>query len=214
VPYKHEMESVAGAEAITDEDLIRRVRHYDTMAFEALVYRYQKPALRVAHRCVGQQAEAEDMVQEAFLRIYRHVRQYDPEAASFKTWFFSILVNLCRNAVRRNRAFSFTELPRDAPAAGDPEDNLARGEERASLAAAVARLPPNQRMALILRHYEGFSYSEAAAALGLSARAFGSLLARAQRSLRRELAGREKNFRSGDAFPRSACIKQRANSSE
>jgi len=182
--------------------------------FESLVDRYRKSALRVARRRIGQPAEAEDLVQEAFLRVHCHARQYDPEAAPFETWFFSILINLCRNAIKRNRSFLFVELSEDMPAIDDIEDNLAHKEEGAALAAAVARLPPNQRLALILRYYEGFSHSEAAAALGLSVRAFGSLLARARRSLRRELAEFEKNFRLGDDFSRSVCIKQRANFSE
>jgi len=178
--------------ALTDEEMILRVESGDAMAFETLVDRYQKLALRVAQRCIGRQAEAEDLVQEAFLQVHRHARQYNREAASFKTWFFSILINLCRNALKRNKSLSSAELPEDAPAIDDPESQLAHEEERAALAAAVARLPPNQRLALILRHYEGFRYSEAAAALGVSVKALGSLLVRAKRTLRRELAEFEK----------------------
>jgi RNA polymerase sigma factor (sigma-70 family) len=116
-------------------------------------------------------------------------------------------VNLCRNAIKRNRSLSFAELPEDATAIDDPESDLAYEEERAALAAAIARLPSNQRLALILRHYEGFSYSEAAAALGLSVHAFRSLLARTRRALRRELTEFEKNFRLSDIFSRFVCIK-------
>ncbi|HZF37907.1 MAG TPA: sigma-70 family RNA polymerase sigma factor [Blastocatellia bacterium] len=189
---KHKIESEAGVMALTDEEMILRVESGDAMAFETLVDRYQKLALRVAQRCIGRQAEAEDLVQEAFLQVHRHARQYNREAASFKTWFFSILINLCRNALKRNKSLSSAELPEDAPAIDDPESQLAHEEERAALAAAVARLPPNQRLALILRHYEGFRYSEAAAALGVSVKALGSLLVRAKRTLRRELAEFEK----------------------
>jgi RNA polymerase sigma-70 factor (ECF subfamily) len=190
VPDKLKMESDVGSPAVTDEHLIMRVSRGDATAFEAMVGRYQKSALRVARRCIRQQAE--DLVQEAFLQVHRHAHQYNPEVASFKTWFFSILINLCRNAAKRDRSLSFIELPEAAPANGDPEGDFAREEERAALAAAIAKLPSNQRLALILRHYENFSYSEAAAALGLSAQAFRSLLARAKRSLRRELTEFEK----------------------
>jgi RNA polymerase sigma-70 factor (ECF subfamily) len=193
VPNKPKIESDANAAVVTDEELIMRVSRGDETAFESLVNRYQKSALRVAQRCIGQQTEAEDLVQEAFLQVHRHAHQYNPEAASFKTWFFAILTNLCRNAVKRDRSLSFIELPEDASAIDDPEDALEQEEDRAALAAAVAKLPHNQRLALILRHYEGFSYSEAAAALGLSVQAFKSLLARARRSLRRELTEFEKN---------------------
>lgn len=184
---KPNIESEASATAVTDEELIMRVRRGDAMAFEALVDRYWKSALRVAQRCIGQQTEAEDLAQEAFLQVHRHADQYKPEAASFKTWFFAILINHCRNAVKRDKSLSFIELPKDTPAIDNPEDALEQEEERAALAAAIAELPPKKRLALILRHYEGFSYSEAAAALGLSVRAFGSLLARAKRTLRQAL---------------------------
>jgi RNA polymerase sigma-70 factor (ECF subfamily) len=194
VPDKRKTEREAGAPAATDEELIARVSHGDATAFETLVNRYQKSALRVAQRYIGQQTEAEDLVQEAFLRVHRHAGQYNPETASFKTWFFAILTNLCRNAVKRGKSLSFIELPEGAPAIDDPEGAIEQEEERAALAAAIAKLPPNQRLALILRHYEGFSYSEAAAALGISVQAFKSLLARARRSLRRELTGFEKKI--------------------
>jgi RNA polymerase sigma-70 factor (ECF subfamily) len=187
VPDKPNIESEASATAVTDEGLIMCVRHGDAMAFETLVDRYQKSALLVARRCIGQRTEAEGLAQEAFLQVHRYAHQYNAEVASFKTWFFAILTNLCRNAVKRDRSLSFIELPK-------PEGDLAHEEERAALAAAVAKLPTNQRLALILRHYEGFSYSEAAAALGLSVQAFGSLFARAKRSLRRELTDLEKNL--------------------
>jgi RNA polymerase sigma-70 factor (ECF subfamily) len=192
VPNKPKIESEANAAAVTDEELIMRVSRGDATAFEALVNRYQKSALRMARRCIGQQTEAEDLAQEAFLQVHRHAHQYNPEAASFKTWFFAILTNLCRNAIKRGRSLSFSELPEDASATDDPEGAFEQEEERAAMAAAVAKLPLNQRLALILRHYEGFSYSEAAAALGISVQAFKSLLARARRSLRRELTEFEK----------------------
>jgi RNA polymerase sigma-70 factor, ECF subfamily len=188
VPHQRKIETKGGPAAVTDEDLIMRVDRGDAGAFETLVDRYQKPALRVTRRCIGRQAEAEDLVQEAFLQVHRHAHQYNPKTSSFKTWFFSILINLCRNALKRDRSLSFIELPEEVPAIDDPEGALAREEERTALIAAVAKLPPNQRLALILRHYEGFKYSEAAAALGLSTQAFASLLTRAKRSLRREVA--------------------------
>jgi RNA polymerase sigma-70 factor, ECF subfamily len=192
VPRNYKTESEASATTVTDEGLILRVSNGDARAFETLVDLHQKSAVRVAQRCIGQQAEAEDIVQEAFLQVLRRAHQYNPEAASFKTWFFSILINLCHNAIKRNRFLSFVELPEDATSFDDPESDLAQEEERAALAAAVARLPPNQRLALTLRHCEGFSYAEAAAALGLSVPAFRSLLARTRRTLRRELSGGEK----------------------
>jgi RNA polymerase sigma-70 factor, ECF subfamily len=192
LPDKPKKESEAGARAAPDEELIARVSRGDETAFETLVNRHQKHALRVARRFIGRQAEAEDLVQEAFLQVHRHAHQYDPGVAPFKSWFFAILSNLCRNAVRRDKSLSFVELPGDAPAIDDPEDGLAQEEQRAALIAALTKLPPNQRLAFILRYEEGFSYAETAAALGRSVKAVESLLARARRTLRRELVGFEK----------------------
>lgn len=179
--------------AVTDEELIARVSRGDAIAFEILVNRYRKSALRLAQRFTGRQTEAEDLAQEAFLQVYSHAHQYNAEVAPFKAWFFAILGNLCRNAVRRSNSLSYTELSEDAFAIDDPEGELAHKERRAALAAAIAKLPLNQRLALILRYYgDGFSYAETAAALGLSVNAVKSLLARAKQNLRRETAGGKK----------------------
>ncbi len=182
----------ANIPAVTDEELIKRVSRGDAIAFETLVNRYRKSALRLAQRFTGRQTEAEDLAQEAFLQVYTHAHQYNPEAALFKTWFFAILGNLCRSAVRRNNSHPFAELPEDTPAIDDPEGELARKELRAALAATIARLPLNQRLVFILRYEEGFSYAETAAALGCSVNAVKSLLARAKQNLRREMIGVEK----------------------
>lgn len=179
--------------AVLDEELIARVsRDDDAIAFEMLVNRYQKSAIGLAQRFTRRQTEAEDLAQEAFLQVYIHAHQYNPGAVPFKTWFFAILGNLCRNAVRRSKSLALTELSEDALAIDDPEDELARKERRAALAEAIAKLPLNQRLALILRYGAGFSYAETAAALGLSVKAVGSLLARARQTLRQELTGVEK----------------------
>ena len=185
-------ERQAGVSAETDEELIARLRQGDATVFEALVNRYQKSALRLALRFTMEQTEAEDMVQETFLQVYCHIHQYKPEAALFRTWLFTILSNLCRHVIKRNKSTIFIDLPEDALAIDDPEGEFARQELRAALVAAIARLPPNQRLALIPRYEEGVSYADIAVALGVSISAVKSLLARAKRTLRRELAAFEK----------------------
>jgi RNA polymerase sigma-70 factor, ECF subfamily len=187
VPVYSNNDCEVSAMAVTDEELMARVLSGDGKAFETLVNCYQGSALRLAWRFTGRQAEVEDLVQEAFLQVYLHVHQYNPEAAPFKTWFFAILSNLCRNAVRRTRDRTSIELLKDAPAIGDLEGELAHEEQLAAMAAAIAKLPPNQRLALILCYEKECSYAETAAELGLSVKAVGSLLGRARRRLRREL---------------------------
>lgn len=171
----------------TDEQLIQRVSEGDLAAFESLVIRHQTSALRLAHRFLNDQHEAEDLAQEAFLQVFRQAHRYNPQAASFKTWFFTILSNLCRNAIKKRRLDYHDELP-EIIGGSNPDSALKIGEQRRALAAAIARLPENQRLAFILCHYEEFSYAEAARALDLSLKAVESLLVRAKRSLREQLA--------------------------
>jgi RNA polymerase sigma-70 factor (ECF subfamily) len=180
---------------ITDEHLILRVGQGDLAAFECLVRRHQISALRTARRFLGDEHEAEDLAQEAFLQIYRQVHRFNPEIASFKTWFFTILANLCRNAIKKRRLVYYEEPPESALDTGDPDSALALSEQRRALARAIFNLPTNQRLAFILCHYEEFSYAEAARSLDLSVKAVESLLVRAKRSLREQLSAMRAEMR-------------------
>jgi RNA polymerase sigma-70 factor (ECF subfamily) len=180
-------ESKAVVTAPSDEELIARARDGDATAFESLVNRYRKPAMRVALRFTGRETEAEELTQDAFLQLHCQAHKYDPAIAPFSAWFFTILCNLCRNAVRRGKSRSFIDLPASASVINDPENDFARKERRSALIAALARLTPKQRAVLILRHGEDFSCAKTAEALGLSVKAVGALSVRARRSLLREL---------------------------
>jgi RNA polymerase sigma-70 factor, ECF subfamily len=172
----------------TDEQLIARVSQGDIVAFECLVGRHQKSALRAAQRFLGDAAEAEDLAQEAFLQIYHQAHRYRAERAAFKTWFFTILLNLCRNAIKKKRLVYSEDPSNDIADRDTPSTLLARQEQQRALAQAILKLPQNQRSAFILCHYENFSYAEAAQSLGVSVKAVESLLVRAKRNLRDELA--------------------------
>jgi RNA polymerase sigma-70 factor (ECF subfamily) len=172
----------------TDEHLILRVSQGDLAAFECLVRRHQISALRTARRFLGDEHEAEDLAQEAFLQIYRQAHRFNPDVASFNTWFFTILANLCRNAIKKRRLVYYEEPPEYALDAADPDSALALSEQRRALAQAIFNLPTNQRLAFILCHYEEFSYAEAARSHDLSVKAVESLLVRAKRSLRKQLS--------------------------
>lgn len=172
----------------TDEDLIALVSRGDIEAFERLVQRHQKSALRAAQRFLGDPVEAEDLAQDAFLQVYHQAHRYRAERAAFKTWFFTILLNLCRNAIKKKRLVYSDNPSSDARDRDDPSTLLSRQEQARALAEAILKLPPNQRSAFILCHYENFSYAEAAQSLGVSLKAIESLLVRAKRTLRDELA--------------------------
>ncbi len=172
----------------SDERLVERTAQGEIGAFEELIERYQAPAIRMAFRFVGDPQEAEDLAQEAFLRVYRNARYYN-YAARFRTWFFQILINLCRDWRKKKKPLLFgtpPDLARGAPDIGEIID-IARLTKTIHL--AIQGLPPNQRLALILCHYEEMSYREASAVMQTSEKAVESLLVRARRNLRFRLAG-------------------------
>ncbi|MFH0965196.1 MAG: sigma-70 family RNA polymerase sigma factor [Planctomycetota bacterium] len=175
--------------AVRDED--------DRDAFEALVRKHQSFALLTAWRFLPNAASAQDIAQEAFLRLYRARKAYRPTAA-FRTFFHRILVNLCYSALRRNRPAVSLETPRPAE-----EDTLAQSlpdtrsqapdafleteELKTAVRRAVDSLPDNQRMAVILFRFQELSYAEIAAAMRTSEKAVKSLLARARAALKQKL---------------------------
>ena len=169
-----------------DHDLMARAAQGDERAFRTLAQRHAAGAHRVARRILGSEALAEEIVQDAFLRVWINAPRWRPEAA-FRTWLYRIVINLCLNTKRR---------PADLPlaVAGDPADpapdagaalELRQRDEK--LAAAVARLPARQRAAVVLTYQEGLSNAEAAVVLGTSVSGVETLLVRARRSLREAL---------------------------
>jgi RNA polymerase sigma-70 factor (ECF subfamily) len=166
----------------TDHELMARVAAGDASAFALLVRRHAEPAQRLAARILGSAALAEEIVQEAFLRVWTNAPRWRPQAA-FRTWLYRIVINLCLNATRRA-----PDLPLSA--AGDPADpddpagRLESRERDAALGAAVDTLPLRQRAAIVLVYQEGLSNAEAAAALDVSVSALEALLVRAKRALR------------------------------
>jgi RNA polymerase sigma-70 factor (ECF subfamily) len=166
-----------------DHDLMARAAQGDERAFRELARRHAGSALRLARRILGSEALAEEIVQDAFLRVWTNAPRWRPEAA-FRTWLYRVVINLCLNAKRR---------PADLPlaAAGDPPDPapdagaaLEQRERDRQLAAAIDRLPARQRAAIVLTYQEGLGNAEAAAVLGMSVAGIETLLVRARRSLR------------------------------
>lgn len=170
----------------SDEELMRRIAGGNKPAFRTLARRCVPQAIGLARRMLGNSADAEEVVQEAMLRVWTNAPRWRPEAR-FRTWLYRVVVNLCLN---RKRRAPFTSLE----AAGDPADPrpdaatlLERDQRDAAIAAAIARLPERQRAAIVLTFHEGLSNAEAAAVLGTTRSAVETLLVRAKQSLRRQL---------------------------
>jgi RNA polymerase sigma-70 factor, ECF subfamily len=174
-----------------DEELVAWSAGGDRRAFDELVIRYGRYALRVAARLVRDTVIAEDVVQEAFVRCWSQVQQFDSQRARFTTWLYRIVVNLCIDQKRRKQPEPLPEHfdPVD-PAAG-AEEMMESDERDSILAQALNDLPVRQRAAMTLVYDEGLSGTEAARALGLSAKAVERLLARARIYLRARLQSRQ-----------------------
>ena len=169
-----------------DHDLMARVARGDERAFHVLARRHAADALGLARRILGSEALAEEIVQDALLRVWRVAPRWRPQAA-FRTWLYRVVINLCLNAKRRP-----AELPLGA--AGDPADpapdavaGLETRERDRRLAAAIDALPARQRAAIVLTYQEGLSNAEAASVLDTSVSGIETLLVRAKRALRAAL---------------------------
>ena len=171
-----------------DEDLMLAVRRGDLDAFDQIVLRHQTEAWRVAYRFTGDAADAEDLAQEAFLRILDAAPRYKP-TATFRTYLFRILNRLCIDHVRRKRPTVTDSLPQPADNAPSAIRRLSDRERDAAIQVAMDSLPPGQRMAVVLRYFEGLSGEEIAEAMDTSVKAVEGLLARARERLESLLAG-------------------------
>jgi RNA polymerase sigma-70 factor (ECF subfamily) len=170
----------------------------DEEAFRRVVLHYGRTILGFFRRFGADAASAEDLTQEALLRVYRARQRYEP-SARFSTWLHRILHRMAINDASRNRWRRAQPWPQEEadsepiPAeeggtAPDPVLEMQRTELREQVRQAVAALPPNQRTALLLNRFEGQSYEEVGAALGLSVPATKSLLFRARESIKNTLA--------------------------
>lgn len=170
-----------------DEALVRRIGQGDRAACAALVDRYLSRIHAFAARVLGDPAEAEEVAQDVFLRVWERAARWKPQGARFSTWLHQVALNACRDRLRRRRDM----LPLDAcePASPDssPEQRMHALTVSMRVRDAMRALPERQREALVLCHFQELPQAEAAAVLGVSVDALESLLARGRRGLRQQL---------------------------
>ncbi|WP_408526646.1 RNA polymerase sigma factor [Paraburkholderia fungorum] len=172
-----------------DAELLARIGQQDPAAVRSLVARKLPRLLALATRMLGDRAEAEDVAQEVFVRIWKQASRWKEGGARFDTWVHRVALNLCYDRLRGRREDPHAGLPDEADPAAPPDAALeARGENQ-RVRAALAALPARQREALILNYYQEMSNIDAAALMGITVDALESLLARARRNLRAQLAG-------------------------
>ena len=180
----------------TDQEAVRRCLAGDPEAFAILVERYGGRVYNIALRITNDSDAAADCAQEAFIRAYRALHQYDPNLP-FAPWLYRIATNASLNHVQRWHAHETpvgdSEFPESAePDEAGPESSALRKEELGEVLAAMAELPPHFRAALTLRHLQQLSYQEVADALGIPLGTVKTHLHRARAALKVRLAARAK----------------------
>jgi RNA polymerase sigma-70 factor (ECF subfamily) len=167
--------------ALTDADLVSRAQAGQLDAFEQLVRKHRLATYRVALRMLGDESDAEDATQDAFVQAWRNLGGFRADAA-FPTWMYRIVTNRCLNMLRARRR---TEpLPDDREAPASRPDRIAEARWQVEdLKLAILRLTPEQRAPLVLRELQGCSYEEIAEALDVSISAVKSRLHRARLEL-------------------------------
>lgn len=183
-----EVRTAEAKQALPDDaGLVTRVAGGDRTAYAQLVLRHADRFLRLAERLLGERAEAEDAVQDAFGRLWIRADSFDPARARFTTWFYRVVANACHDRLRRRRTEPLPAAWDAADPAPDAEAGVAAGQRAAAVQTALAALPERQRLAMVLSYYEELSNEEAAAAMDVSVKALESLLVRARRTLRESL---------------------------
>lgn len=174
---------------VDDESLMALVASRDQRAFRALMERHMARTIALAERIVGGNADADDIGQDAFLRVWNHAKSYDARAGRFTTWLYRIVLNL---SIDRKRKPRHDDIDKAADVANDRPDQVAcliADEQWTAMEQAMQTLPERQRAAIALFHMEGLSGREAAQVMELSEKAFESLLIRARAALREHVRG-------------------------
>lgn len=171
-----------------DDELVRRAGQGDPAAVRALVARKLGRVLALAERMLGDAAEAEDVAQEAFFRVWRNAARWRPGAARFDTWLHRVTLNLCYDRLRRRRERPTADPPERPDPGPAPDRGLHAADIGRRVRIALMALPPRQREAIVVCHYQDMGNIEAARAMGVTVEALESLLSRGRRALKVALA--------------------------
>lgn len=180
-----------------DIALVARARKGDESAYRILLRKYQRSVYSICLRMVRNREEAEDLAQDAFVKVFAMLDRYNPSYA-FSSWLFKITSNLCIDFIRKKR---IEGVPMDEPvrsdkgdyirqfetSVDDPETASLKRERSGYLSRAIESLPPHYRLMVILRHQEELSYEEIAAAVGVPLGTVKARIHRARQMLRKKL---------------------------
>ncbi|MDZ4778133.1 MAG: RNA polymerase sigma factor [Alphaproteobacteria bacterium] len=181
-----------------DAELVRRIGEGDARAADLLVRRHLPRMTALGRRMLSNAAEAEDMAQEVFLRVWKMAPQWREGEAKFETWMHRVALNLCYDRLRRRREVNDPDAGMTSvdPAQSAPDAILAR-QRASAVRTALDALPERQRAAIVLCHFQELSNIDAAVALEVSVEALESLLARGRRALKAALSERAGDLMGG-----------------
>ena len=181
----------AGSNEDPDTELLARIGRGEEVAFRTLVACKLPRIHALAVRLLGDSGAADDVAQDTFLRAWRQARDWRPGQARFDTWLHRVALNLCYDRLRKRREILVPEPPEQVDPSLPVDQRLEHDQTVQRVQAAIARLPPRQREAIVLHTYQELSNIETAGVLGISVDALESLLSRAWRTLRALLEGVE-----------------------
>ena len=184
---------------VTDEALLVLFANGEPAAARALTLRLTPKAFGHAARLLGNRAEAEDVAQEALLRLWRVAPEWRQGEAKVTTWLYRVVANLCTDRLRRSgRGVALDAVPEPEDEARGPLDKMQAEARADALQTALDGLPDRQRQAVVLRHIEGMANPEIAEIMEISVDAVESLTARGKRALSAALEGRREELGYAD----------------
>ena len=178
--------AIERAGSLEDDDLMRAIASGDQRAAKQVVERHLPLLMSLARYMLGSDAEAEEIAQESFLKLWKQAKNWQPERALIATWLRRIASNLCIDRLRQRRTTALD--PRDdQPVAPTQQCDLEEKHLAQRVNQALTLLPKRQKLALTLCHYQGMSQKEAAQVMEISEHALESLLSRARQGLKKSL---------------------------
>lgn len=180
---------------VPDEALLALFANGDRVAAKVLTLRMTPRVFRQAYRVLSDRAEAEDVVQDAMLRLWKTAPDWRQGEAKVTTWLYQVVANLCTDRLRRrkpNDALDDVSEPEDG--AASVETSIQNRSRSAALGAALKQLPERQKTAVTLRHIDEYSNPEIAEIMGVGVEAVESLIARGKRALKGLLANRKEEL--------------------